>query len=101
MALSGKSRADIVRAYDSRMRNDRDTEFFNIQTISIGPIGARLPIVQGTSFAFIPILIPIAKVLMTSGLLPASVIAIVLNLLLPDQNADAKKAPREQEQVVV
>jgi len=42
-----------------------------------------------------------AKVLMTSGLLPAAVIAIVLNLLLPDQNADAKRAPREQEQVVV
>jgi len=62
MALSGKSRADIVRAYDSRMRNDRDTEFSNIQTISIGPIGARLPIVQGTSFAFIPIMIPVAKV---------------------------------------
>ena len=28
------------------------------QTIGIGPIGARLPIVQGTSFAFIPIMIP-------------------------------------------
>jgi len=31
-----------------------------IQTISIGPMGARLPLVQGTSFAFIPIMIPIA-----------------------------------------
>ncbi len=31
-----------------------------LQTISIGPIGAKLPIVQGTSFAFIPIMIPIA-----------------------------------------
>ncbi len=30
-----------------------------IQTISIGPVGARLPIVQGTSFAFIPIMIPL------------------------------------------
>jgi NCS2 family nucleobase:cation symporter-2 len=30
-----------------------------IQTIGIGPVGARLPIVQGTSFAFIPIMIPI------------------------------------------
>jgi NCS2 family nucleobase:cation symporter-2 len=29
-----------------------------IQTIGIGPIGARLPIVQGTSFAFVPIMIP-------------------------------------------
>jgi len=31
-----------------------------IQTIGIGPIGARLPVVQGTSFAFIPIMIPLA-----------------------------------------
>ena len=30
-----------------------------LQTIGAGPIGARLPIVQGTSFAFIPILIPL------------------------------------------
>ncbi len=29
-----------------------------IQTIGIGPIGAKLPIVQGTSFAFLPIMIP-------------------------------------------
>ena len=29
------------------------------QTIVIGPVGARLPIVQGTSFAFIPIMIPL------------------------------------------
>ena len=30
-----------------------------IQTIGLGPAGARLPIVQGTSFAFLPIMIPI------------------------------------------
>jgi len=30
-----------------------------IQTIGLGPIGAKLPIVQGTSFAFIPVMIPI------------------------------------------
>ena len=30
-----------------------------IQTIGIGPVGGRLPIVQGTSFAFIPIMIPL------------------------------------------
>ncbi|NNU79486.1 purine permease [Halovulum dunhuangense] len=29
------------------------------QCIGFGPVGARLPIVQGTSFAFIPIMIPI------------------------------------------
>lgn len=30
-----------------------------IQTIGIGPVGSKLPIVQGTSFAFIPIMIPL------------------------------------------
>lgn len=30
-----------------------------IQTIGMGPVGARLPIVQGTSFAFLPIMIPL------------------------------------------
>ncbi len=30
-----------------------------LQTITFGPVGARLPIVQGTSFAFIPIMIPL------------------------------------------
>ncbi len=29
------------------------------QTIGLGPVGARLPIVQGTSFAFLPIMIPL------------------------------------------
>lgn len=29
------------------------------QSIGLGPVGARLPIVQGTSFAFIPIMIPL------------------------------------------
>ena len=31
------------------------------QTIGFGPVGARLPIVQGTSFAFIPIMIPLVS----------------------------------------
>ena len=30
-----------------------------LQTVTIGPIGAALPIVQGTSFAFLPIMIPL------------------------------------------
>ncbi len=29
------------------------------QTIGVGPVGARLPVVQGTSFAFLPIMIPL------------------------------------------
>ena len=39
-----------------------------IQTIGIGPIGGRLPIVQGTSFAFVPIMIPAVLGLGTAGL---------------------------------
>lgn len=30
-----------------------------LQTVGFGPVGARLPVVQGTSFAFIPILLPL------------------------------------------
>lgn len=30
-----------------------------LQTVTIGPIGAKLPIVQGTSFAFLPVIIPL------------------------------------------
>jgi len=30
-----------------------------LQTIGAGPVGARLPVVQGTSFAFIPVMIPL------------------------------------------
>ena len=30
-----------------------------IQTIGLGPVGAKLPIVQGTSFAFLPVMIPV------------------------------------------
>nr|WP_299241792.1 nucleobase:cation symporter-2 family protein [uncultured Halomonas sp.] len=31
-----------------------------LQSLGLGPIGARLPIVMGTSFGFVPVLIPIA-----------------------------------------
>ncbi|OUS33337.1 uracil permease [Rhodobacterales bacterium 56_14_T64] len=30
-----------------------------LQTVTVGPVGAALPIVQGTSFAFLPIMIPL------------------------------------------
>lgn len=32
-----------------------------LQTITLGRVGARLPIMQGTSFAFIPVMIPVVK----------------------------------------
>ena len=39
-----------------------------IQAIGMGPIGARLPIVQGTSFAFLPVMIPAVAGLGVAGL---------------------------------
>jgi len=38
------------------------------QSIGFGPVGARLPIVQGTSFAFVPIMIPAVAGLGAAGL---------------------------------
>ncbi len=38
------------------------------QTIGIGPVGAKLPIVQGTSFAFLPVMIPAVVGAGTAGL---------------------------------
>ena len=38
------------------------------QTIGMGPVGARLPIVQGTSFAFVPVMIPAVAGLGVAGL---------------------------------
>ncbi|NEX45894.1 uracil-xanthine permease family protein [Pseudotabrizicola algicola] len=38
------------------------------QSIGMGPVGARLPIVQGTSFAFVPIMIPAVAGLGAAGL---------------------------------
>lgn len=39
-----------------------------LQTIGLGPVGARLPIVQGTSFAFLPVMIPAVAGLGAGGL---------------------------------
>ena len=39
-----------------------------IQTIGLGPVGAKLPIVQGTSFAYLPVMIPAVAGLGTAGL---------------------------------
>lgn len=57
------------------------------QTIGFGPVGARLPIVQGTSFAFIPIMIPLVagKGVDAMGVIACGVIAggIFHTLLAP------------------
>jgi len=38
------------------------------QTIGMGPVGSRLPIVQGTSFAYLPVMIPAVAGMGTAGL---------------------------------
>tara|TARA_B100000959_G_scaffold27786_1_gene26701 strand:+ start:5341 stop:6558 length:1218 start_codon:yes stop_codon:yes gene_type:complete len=53
-----------------------------LQTIGFGPVGARLPIMQGTSFAFVPIMIPIAKTAGIGAVFGATVIGGVFHLLL-------------------
>lgn len=56
-----------------------------MQTIGFGPVGARLPIVQGTSFAFIPIIVPLvanqgvaAMAAVTGGVLIGGLIQTLL-----------------------
>ncbi|WP_227368501.1 uracil-xanthine permease family protein [Halomonas sp. M20] len=58
-----------------------------LQSLGLGPIGARLPIVMGTSFGFVPVLIPIAVGMGLPAVLGAALcggIAMALvGLLLP------------------
>lgn len=53
-----------------------------LQTIGLGPVGARLPIVQGTSFAFIPIMIPIVKTAGMAALFGGVIIGGIFHFLL-------------------
>ncbi|NND89282.1 MAG: purine permease, partial [Granulosicoccus sp.] len=53
-----------------------------LQTIGLGPVGARLPVVQGTSFAFIPIMIPIAKLYGMATLMGGIVIGGIFHFFL-------------------
>ncbi|AOW14211.1 uracil permease [Hydrogenophaga crassostreae] len=56
-----------------------------LQTIGFGPVGARLPIVQGTSFAFIPIMIPAvagAGVAGMAGLMTGVIIGGIFHFFL-------------------
>ena len=53
-----------------------------VQTIGIGPIGARLPIVQGTSFGFLPVALPLAKAFGLPAVLGASFVAGLLQIVL-------------------
>lgn len=56
-----------------------------IQTIGVGPVGAKLPIVQGTSFAFLPVMIPAvagAGVAGMSGLMAGVVIGGIFHFCI-------------------
>ena len=57
-----------------------------IQTIGVGPVGAKLPIVQGTSFGFLPVSIPLAKTyglgVLFGGALFAGFVQICLGAVL-------------------
>ena len=60
-----------------------------IQTIGVGPIGAKLPIVQGTSFAFLPIMIPLvagkgvdAMAIITGGVIVGGVFQFFLGAFI-------------------
>ncbi|MFS4437993.1 uracil-xanthine permease family protein [Paracoccaceae bacterium GXU_MW_L88] len=58
------------------------------QTIGFGPVGARLPIVQGTSFAFLPVMVPVVAGGGTEamgGLMAAVVIGGVFHAFLATQ----------------
>lgn len=53
-----------------------------VQTMGMGPFGARLPIVQGTSFGFLPVALPLAKTFGLSAVLGASLIAGLMQIVL-------------------
>ena len=53
-----------------------------MQTIGFGPVGARLPVMQGTSFAFIPVMIPAVKTAGMSGLFGAIMVGGIFHACL-------------------
>ena len=52
------------------------------QTVGVGPIGARLPVMQGTSFAFVPIMIGIVKTSGMAALFGAVIVAGLFHTFL-------------------
>ena len=53
-----------------------------IQTVGLGRVGARLPVVQGTSFAFIPVMVPVAKGAGMAAVLGGVVIGGIFHFLI-------------------
>ncbi|MGB0959836.1 MAG: uracil-xanthine permease family protein [Halocynthiibacter sp.] len=52
------------------------------QTVGMGPVGARLPIMQGTSFAFVSVLVIVAKDMGLGAVMGAIIIAGVIHFTL-------------------
>ncbi len=53
-----------------------------LQALGVGPVGARLPVVQGTSFAFIAVAIPLAQNFGLSAVFGGALVAGVVQILL-------------------
>ena len=60
-----------------------------IQTVGFGPVGARLPVVQGTSFAFVPIMVPLvagkgvdAMAIIMGGVIVGAIFHALLGLFI-------------------
>jgi NCS2 family nucleobase:cation symporter-2 len=62
-----------------------------MQTIGIGRVGARLPLVMGTSFSFIPIMLPVVKSAGLAAIFGATVISGIFHFLLGTVIAKARK----------
>ena len=52
------------------------------QTIGFGPVGARLPVMQGTSFAFVPIMIGVVKSSAMAALMGSVIVAGIFHAIL-------------------
>ena len=52
------------------------------QTVGFGPVGARLPVMQGTSFAFVPIMIGVVKSSGMAALMGSIIVAGVFHAAL-------------------
>ena len=52
------------------------------QTIGFGPVGARLPVMQGTSFAFVPIMIGVVKSSGMAALMGSVIVAGIFHAML-------------------
>lgn len=53
-----------------------------IQTVGVGPVGARLPVMQGTSFGFLPVIIPLAKTFGIKAVLGGALVCGLVQALL-------------------